>query len=158
MKSAFLTVLVVVSSLAIAKASTFTVINTGDSGAGSFRQAITDANNNAGLDTIAFNIPGSGIHTITPTTDLPTIADPVIIDGYTQPGASPNTNPLTLGSGALGSNAVILIELSGSGGAPGAPGLGLNISAGISIVRCVGINRFAQSAINLSPVQGMIIR
>jgi len=86
MKSAFLTVLVVVSSLAIAKASTFTVINTGDSGAGSFRQAITDANNNAGLDTIAFNIPGSGVHTITPTTDLPTIADPVIIDGYTNRG------------------------------------------------------------------------
>ena len=144
MKSAFLTVLVVVSSLAIAKASTFTVINTGDSGAGSFRQAITDANNNAGLDTIAFNIPGSGVHTITPTTDLPTIADPVIIDGYTQPGASPNTNPLTLGPGALGSNAVIQIELNGSGA-----GTGLNISGGNSTVRGLAVNRFGGNAINI---------
>ena len=74
-------------------AATFTVINTDDSGAGSLRQAILDANGNAGLDTIAFNIPGAGVHTISPATALPTITDPVVIDGYSQPGASPNTDP-----------------------------------------------------------------
>jgi hypothetical protein len=68
-------------------ANTFTVINTADTGAGSLRQAITDANANAGPDTIAFNIPGSGIQTITVSlTNLPVISDPVTIDGTTQPG------------------------------------------------------------------------
>ena len=49
------------------------------------------------------------MHTIVPATPLPTISGPVTIDGYTQPGASPNTN----GPG-LGTNAVILIELDGT--------------------------------------------
>jgi hypothetical protein len=70
---------------------TFTVTNTGDSGGGSLRQAITDANNNAGLDTIDFKIPGSGVHTITPATSLPFITSLVVIDGYTQSGSSANT-------------------------------------------------------------------
>ncbi len=48
------------------RAATFTVLNTNDSGPGSLRQAILDANATPGADTIAFNIPGSGIHTIGP--------------------------------------------------------------------------------------------
>ena len=67
-------------------ASTFTVTNTNDSGPGSLRQAMLDANNAAGLDAIVFNIPGSGVQTITLQTDLPIISDPVSIDGTTQPG------------------------------------------------------------------------
>src|SRR5688572_23214049 len=38
-------------------AATFTVTNTNDSGAGSLRQAILDANANPGQDMISFNIP-----------------------------------------------------------------------------------------------------
>src|SRR5580765_1806840 len=53
--------------------STFTVINTNDSGAGSLRQAILDANTNAGADTIAFNIGGGGVQTISPLSQLPTL-------------------------------------------------------------------------------------
>ena len=49
------------SSLA---AATFTVTNTNDSGAGSLRQAITDANGSGGPHTIAFDILGSGVQTI----------------------------------------------------------------------------------------------
>ncbi len=41
----------------------FTVLNTNDSGTGSLRQAILDANSMGG-GTINFNIPGSGVHTI----------------------------------------------------------------------------------------------
>ncbi len=67
------------------------VTNTNDSGPGSLRQAILDSNSNPGPDTIDFNIPGSGVHTISPTSALPTITDPVLIDGYSQPGSSPNT-------------------------------------------------------------------
>ena len=44
---------------------TFTVTNTNDSGTGSLRQAITDANGTGG-GTINFNIPGRGVHTISP--------------------------------------------------------------------------------------------
>ena len=93
-------------------AATFTVTNTNDSGAGSFRQAIIDADNNAGADTIAFNIPGSdsgcdgnGVCTIAPLNPLVNVTDPVTIDGYTQPGASVNTL-------AQGTNAVLKIVLS----------------------------------------------
>ena len=100
-------------------AATFTVTNTDDAGPGSLRQAILDANANAGADTIAFNVPGAGVHTITPATALPTIDGAVVIDGYTQPGASPNTDPIA-------TNAVLLIELDGST----AGGTGLNVGFG----------------------------
>ena len=70
-----------------------TVTNTNNSGAGSLRDAIICANNSPGTDTIDFNIPGTGPHTIQPLSDLPWITDPVIIDGYTQPGASPIHSP-----------------------------------------------------------------
>ena len=55
-------------------AATFTVTNTNDSGPGSLRQAILDANANSGPDTIAFNITGSGVHTISPASALPAIS------------------------------------------------------------------------------------
>jgi uncharacterized repeat protein (TIGR01451 family)/CSLREA domain-containing protein len=60
-------------------------------------------------NTIAFDIPGSGVQTISPATDLPAITASVIIDGYTQPGAKANTNPIDQAD-----NAVLLIDLSGS--------------------------------------------
>jgi len=90
---------------------TYTVTNTNDSGPDSLRQALLDANSHpnppGSIDQIVFNIPGSGVHTITPTTAFPPIVDAVIIDGYTQPGASANTL-------AVGDNAVLLIELMAS--------------------------------------------
>src|SRR5690349_3204564 len=79
----------------------------------------------ADADTIAFNIPGSGVHTITPTTalgQLPPIAEPVTIDGYLQPGASKNTN----GPG-LADNAVLVVEISGS--IIGNNGNGINVNS-----------------------------
>src|ERR1041384_977469 len=83
-------------------ASTFTVTNANDSGAGSLRQAILDANANVGTDTIDFDIPGTGVHTISLTTGaLPDITEAVTIDGYSQPGSSENTL-------ANGDNAVLL--------------------------------------------------
>ncbi len=66
--------------------ATFTVTNTSDSGAGSLRQAILDANSNAGADTIAFNIPGSGPFLILPLTILPPLTGDTTLDGTTQPG------------------------------------------------------------------------
>jgi len=68
-------------------AATFSVTSTADSGAGSLRQAILDANAAAGADTISFAIPGSGMQTVAVTSGaLPVITDPVVIDGRSQPG------------------------------------------------------------------------
>ncbi len=53
-------------------------------GAGSLRQAILDANANAGADTIVFNIAERGFHTITVTTALPTITGQVTINATTE--------------------------------------------------------------------------
>ncbi len=100
---------------AAAGAATFTVTNTDDSGPGSLRQAITDANATPGADTIEFDIPGAGVHTITPSSGLPAITEAVLLDGYSQPGATENTDPIA-------TNAVIQIELDGTT-APGSPGI-----------------------------------
>ena len=94
----------------------------------SLREAIAAANDNPGVDPIAFNIPSEGPHTIQPMSALPTITDPVIIDGYTQPGASPSTS----GPG-LALNTVLKIELDGTNA--GAGSNGITITAGISTVR-----------------------
>jgi len=96
-------------SAALGSAATFTVTNTSDSGAGSLRQAILDANGAGGADTIAFAIPGAGVHMIVLGSALPFVTDAVTIDGYTQPGSSPNTVPL-----AQGTDAVLNVEVSGA--------------------------------------------
>ena len=70
-----------------AHAATFTVTNTTDNGAGSLRQAITDANNTSGADTINFSV-GTGSITITVASELPTITESVVINGLSQPGAT----------------------------------------------------------------------
>jgi len=73
---------------ASARAAIFTVTTTADSGPGSLRQAILDANTSPGSDGISFAIPGSGVHTIAVIDPLPAIAESVLIDGYSQPGSS----------------------------------------------------------------------
>ncbi len=112
-------------------AATFTVTNTDDSGPGSLRQAILDAESAAGADTIVFAIPGAGVHTITPLTLLPIISQPLTIDGYTQPGSSPNTNA----TGAL--NTVLQIEIDGTT----APNRCITIGSSDVTVRGLVINR-----------------
>lgn len=81
--------------------ATFTVTNTNDSGAGSLRQAITDANA-IGVDIIVFNIPntdpgynaGNGVWVISPLTAFPYLmTGNTTIDGTTQTTNQGNTNP-----------------------------------------------------------------
>ena len=103
------------------------VVNTNDAGAGSLRQTITDANANAGLDIIAFNIPGAGTHTITVSSAaLPAITGPVVIDGLSQGGSSTNTPRIVVTRG---------------GGLPLVNGLVLG--GGDSLVRGLVITNFA---------------
>jgi hypothetical protein len=90
--------------------ATFTVSNALDGGAGSLRQAILDAEANPDADLVQFAIPGTGPHVIALTSPLPTLTQPITIDGYTQPGSSVNT----LGAAALGSNAILRVEIDGT--------------------------------------------
>ena len=70
------------------------VVNDTSNGDGSCTDdacSLTDAinaANQAGGGTIDFDIPGSGVQTITPHATLPTITAPVTIDGTSQPGYS----------------------------------------------------------------------
>ena len=140
MVAGFLAALTVVGLILLAAngaahaSATFTVTNTNDSGAGSLRQAILNANAAPGADTIRFAIPGGGVKTVSSTSELPAETDAVVIDGYTQPGSSPNTKDV--GS----SDAVPLVELSGAS-AP-ANSAGLRIDASGSAVRGLVINRW----------------
>jgi len=76
------------------------VTNTSDSGAGSLRQAILNANVDGMPDQIVFNIPladpgfAGGVFTIKPTTALPVVfEDGTSIDGATQTAFTGDTNP-----------------------------------------------------------------
>jgi hypothetical protein len=141
-------------ALASASATTYTVTTTADTGPGSLRQAITDANGNVGADTIAFNLVGSGVQTIAPATPLPQITDGVTIDGYTQGVASPNTN-----APDQGTNAVILIEIDGTNAGTGSEAAVLFFApgSGNSVVRGLAINRGKWAGIRISGVAGMTI-
>jgi titin len=111
--------------------NTYLVSNTNDAGAGSLRQAITDADTHPGLDTIVFNIGGGGVQTIAPLSALPRITDPVVIDATTQPGYA--GRPLIFLDGVnAGSNSA-----------------GLWITAGGSTVKGLAIGRFTNDGILL---------
>lgn len=134
------------------QATDFTVTNTNSSGAGSLYQAISDANNAPGADRIVFNIPGAGVHKINVSQNpLPTISDSLTIDGYTQPGAKANT--LTRGD-----NAVILIQLDGTGGSSSEPTAGLMFSGANSdfLVRGLCITGFSD-AIEAGSVHSAVV-
>lgn len=67
------------------------VTNTNDAGAGSLREAIIQCNLTPAADVITFNIAGGGPFTISLTSSLPTITQPLTINGYSQPGAAVGT-------------------------------------------------------------------
>ncbi len=105
------------AGLSVARSDTYVVTNTNPSGPGSLAQAILDANARTGQDTIVFNIPNSGVQLIDLSkTPLPDITDSLVLDGYTQPGAHPNTL-------SVGDDAVILIQLDGGLNPAGSKGL-----------------------------------
>ncbi|HXH38651.1 MAG TPA: CSLREA domain-containing protein [Thermoanaerobaculia bacterium] len=150
-------------------AATITVTTTSDDltpndGSVSLREAITAINAGATgdpdilaqspgtfgtNDKILFNIPGAGLHTIAPATNLPTITQAVLIDGYSQGGASANTL-------AIGDNAILLIELTGSGVSGGT---GLNFSNAVTggEVRGLLMTLWSFNAILLNGASNMVI-
>ncbi len=143
--------------------SPYIVTTTADAGVGSLRDAITQINadtthtlyaspTDPTKDEIDFNIPtsdpgynsGTASFSIQPTagvpdpthgfTGLPIITNSVIINGYTQPGANPN-------SLAGGDNAALKIELNGAN-AGASSGVGLVLDAPNCTVEGLVINGF----------------
>ena len=120
------------------------------------RAAIEQANTNNNpeqVDRINFNIPGTGVRTISPNSELPEVIEQVTIDGYSQPGASPNTK-------AVGTNAKLLVQLAGTNA--GEFTNGLTIDAPNSVVRGLVINRFGDGIVvkegsNSSKIEGNFI-
>src|ERR1700683_2564663 len=124
-------------------ANTVVVTNAASSGAGT----LSDALNNLLFDTtntIAFDIPGGGVHTILVSAEL-YAQDNTIIDGYTQPGSQPNS--LTNGD-----NAGLLIELRAN---YELPNFALELGTGWVVAGLV-INGFSSGAI--SAVGGDVIQ
>ena len=120
--------------------STYTVTNVNDSGPGSLRQAILDANANAGADTVQFQIPGTGVHTITPTSGLPQVTGPVVFDVSQEPGYA----------------GLPVIELDGT--QAGASADGLLVSGGGSTITGLVINSFGGDGIRLLTKGNNVIR
>lgn len=113
------------------------------------RAAITESNARGGA-TIRFNIPGAGVKTITPAfPGLPAITAPVLIDGYTQPGAKQNTL-------LVGDDAVLNIEISGANiNDFNVPGLSIRNGGDGSTIRGLVINGFF-GLINVSASNNII--
>jgi hypothetical protein len=111
------------------------VLTTGDQC--TLRAAIEQTNATAGADTINFAIPGTGVKTISPGSPLPPLTEQVTIDGYTQPGASPNTK-------AVGSDAALKIVLNGTN--VSGPGFEIPGFSSNNLIKGLVINRFTGAA------------
>ncbi len=72
-------------------ATTQIVTNTNDSGPGSLREAILNANASTDFTFIDFDIPGACPRTINLLSNLPSITSGARINGFTQPGSVANT-------------------------------------------------------------------
>jgi parallel beta-helix repeat protein len=125
-------------------ADNFTVSTTADTGVGSLRQAILDANGHAGPDTIVFDIPTTGslfnstVWFIEPFSDLPELTDDgTVVDGTTQTARRGDTN-------ADGPE----VYLQGYQGRTGhRVSTGITISSSHNVVRGLIVSCFSQTGI-----------
>ena len=125
----------------VAGADMYVVTSTDDSGPGTLRQAILDANAHAGLDSIDFNVATSGRVTININSPL-VITSPLVIDGTTQ-GVTGNEPP------------VIVDRFSGTG-----DGFVLDAGADFSEIRHLeirGVSGTDVAAIRIAGAQGVIV-
>jgi hypothetical protein len=128
----------------ISDVTTLTVTSSADSGPGTLRQAILDANVTAIEETIAFNLAGVCPRSISLATPLPTISSTLSIDGFTQPGSSPNT---LIDSEADGDDSVHCVVLASNGARA------LNLTPGLEqeiTVRGLAFYRATEAQIRVS--------
>jgi len=123
-----------------AMATKYVVTTTSDSGSGSLREALTLANVVSDQDTIHFDIPGAGPHLITLLTALPSISQPLVINGYSQAGSAPNTNT---------DRAEATLKIGITGDALGFPGLVLGTGSSGSKIEGLWMYDFDSASIIL---------
>jgi uncharacterized protein affecting Mg2+/Co2+ transport len=89
------------------------VNNLNDSGPGSLRQAMLDANVSPEPNVIAFSLPGSGPYVIHLLSQLPQITSPLVLDGWSQLGSN---GPPVIGLDGITANSSIdgLVLTTGS--------------------------------------------
>jgi trimeric autotransporter adhesin len=116
--------------------------NKGADGLISLREAIIAANNSAGADTIHFGIAGTGVHTITLSSILPSITGQVTIDATTDDSFAAN-----------GNRPAIVLD----GGNAITDGLQLYTGSDGSTVRGLVIQRFTEDGIDIASSSGNII-
>lgn len=151
--STALAILLVIVFQSPARAATFEVTNTNDSGAGSLRQAISDANANQFSDRIVFNLPGSGPHTIQLNGELQ-VNSSVEIAGPTDESVAVRGNGSSQvfwfrgGSGVSASVSNLTITNGGNPDRFGAQSMGGGILNG---------ERFASNGVNLTVMNSTIV-
>ncbi len=128
---ALLAATTVVAAPASAASAVHYVTSVSNSGTGSLRQAILDANANSGADTIYFSIAGTGMHTIQPTSALPAITDSVLLDGTYQTGYSGMPRVQIDGTSAGASN-------------------GIELNASNSTIKGLAVDNFALAGIEVN--------
>ena len=138
-----------------------TIVNTNNTGQGSLRQFLTNANTLGGDASLAQsglvaakenavfmisngtaaaglraanNYFSGGVATITPTSALPTISTPMVLNAQKQPG-------WTLAP---------IVELNGAGAGAAVDGLNITASGSNSILRGLVVNRFLGDGIEIS--------
>ncbi len=125
---------------ALLSGMTFDVFTTADSGEGSLRTALMEANAAPG-STIDFNIRGVGPQTINVLTPLPQITAPVLIDGTSQSGYA-GTPLVTVNGEIQGPPASGFVFVSGSQG---------------SVIQGLGVTGFGLAGIEVDGVSNVTI-
>ncbi|MDB5351612.1 MAG: hypothetical protein JWN86_2859 [Planctomycetota bacterium] len=116
------------------KAALSTIVtNTKDSGLGSLRQAILNANSQVGHDTIQFEV-GPGVQTIQPLTALPVVQEEVTIDA-TAPSDLPTQSVVIDGTNAPGTSGFTFADNN-------------NVVRGLSVVRFHSVTNPSSGAVN----------
>jgi len=131
-------------------ATQYSVITTADSGLGSLRDAITQANASTNPATITFNIPGACPRVIALASALPQITSPIIINGTSQPGSSVNTD-----ADIFDANLCVLVKPA-SGTLPVGFNVPSSASAASLTLRGLGLGGFSQPVMLLGGANHVI--
>ena len=116
----------------------FTVTTTADSGPGSLRQAILNANANPGTDEITFDLAGPAPQTIQLLSPLPAITDSATIDGFRLP-------PSEAGNDIEAAAPLVVLD----GSLAGANADGLTLEVGGSTIRGLIVDHFTGDGIRM---------
>ena len=136
-----LTLLFIAFATSPSSATVFTVSSVADGvGAPTLRSAMMNANLTPGRDTIVFAISGAGPHVIGIQSQLPQLTDNagVLIDGFSQMGSAPGSNPP--------STLALKIIIDGSNAGPAH---GFWIVSQLNVIRGLVVQNFQQDGIRI---------